>query len=376
LLIKGQVKLDKRTKDLAKRLKPGDIALICHKDIDGTAAEMLVRAKVRAVVNATKSCTGHYPNLGPQVLVEAGIPLIDNAGDHLFNSLREGETIEIKDGVVMRHGEELARGEVLTAAKVSEMLESSKSNLGSVLEDFAKNTLSYVTNEKSLLLDPANLPEVETKINSRHTLVVVRGDSYKEDLAIIRSYIRDMKPVLIGVDGGADALIEMGLKPDLIIGEMDSVSNEALLSGAELVVHAYTNGEAPGLARLESLGLKAKVCSIPGTSEDLALLLAYEKGAELIVAVGTHTHLIDFLDKGRKGMSSTFLVRLKVGNRLVDARGVNNLYRAQPSFAYVWLLVLAATVVIFTVSALSPGAVEDLKSQLWHLWVRLRMWER
>lgn len=382
LQIKGTVRLDKRTKDLAKRLKPGDIALINHMDIDSTAARMLVEARVHAVINAARCCSGRYPNLGPRVLLEAGIPVLDNAGEDLFSKLREGDQIEIRNNCVCRGEEPLANGEVLTMEIAQQQLEDSKTNLGAELEKFAANTLSYVTKEKSLLLDPTNLPDVPTTINDRHVLVVVRGESYKEDLAIIRTYIREVKPVLIGVDGGADAIVEMGLKPDIIIGDMDSVTDSTLKCGAELIVHAYTNGKAPGLPRVEALGLKPQVCAVPGTSEDLALLLAYEKGAELIVAVGTHSHMIDFLDKGRKGMSSTFLVRLKVGSKLVDAKGVSKLYRAQPSMRYVGVLALAAFVTLFTVIALSPMVqdriqilAEDLRAQWWQLYAKLRPWE-
>ena len=380
--LKGTVRLDRKTKALARRLKCGDIALIDHEDIDGTAARMLVEANVRAVINASKSCSGRYPNLGPRVLLEAGIPIIDNAGDDLFKGLREGEQIEIRNGAVCRGGDTLAKGEELTRERVEVLLEEAKANLGSELAKFAENTLSYVTKESSLLLDPAALPDVKTVINTRHALVVVRGESYKEDLAIIRAYIRDVKPVLIGVDGGADALIEMGLKPDIIIGDMDSVSDNALKCGAEIIVHAYSNGKAPGLPRVQELGLDALVCDVPGTSEDLALLLAYEKGAELIVAVGTHSHLVDFLDKGRKGMSSTFLVRLKVGTRLVDAKGVSKLYHAQPSVRYVGVLALAALVVVFTIMAVSPSMqdrihsmITDIRAQGWQLYTKLRPWE-
>jgi len=374
LRIRGTVRLDRRTKNLAKRLKPGDIALIDHEDIDSTAALMLVEAKAQAVINAAKCCSGRYPNLGPRVLLEAGIPIVDNVGAALLEGLREGETIEIADGVITRSGgDEIARGEELTPAKAEKLLEQSKKNLGAELEKFAENTLTYVTKEKSLLLDPTNLPDVNVQINGRHVLVVVRGESYKEDLAIIRTYIRDMKPVLIGVDGGADALVELGLKPDIIIGDMDSVSDSTLACGAELIVHAYTSGKAPGLPRVEQLGLPAKVCAVPGTSEDLALLLAYEKGAELIAAVGTHSHLIDFLDKGRKGMSSTFLVRLKVGNRLVDAKGVSKLYHAQPSMKYVGVLALAALAALFAVIALSPTIQDRVHGMMNHL--NARYWE-
>jgi uncharacterized membrane-anchored protein len=382
LHVHGVARLDKRTKNLVKRLKPGDIAVIDHEDIDSTAAQMLVQARPAAVVNAARSCSGRYPNIGPRVLLEGGIPVIDAVGKSVFEQLREGDRVEIREDKIFRGGELIATGTVLTADQVNELIEKARGNLETILAEFAENTLSYVRQEKSLLLDPANLPEVRTPISNRHALVVVRGEGYKEDLAMIRGYIRDVKPVLIGVDGGADALVEMGFKPDIIVGDMDSVSDQTLRCGAELIVHAYTNGNAPGLARLRELGLQAQICPIPGTSEDLALLLAYEKGAELIVAVGTHSHLIDFLDKGRKGMSSTFLVRLRVGNRLVDAKGVSKLYRPQPSLRYVGVLALAALVVIATVVALSPAAQErvqtmlqDYRAQFWEIYARLRPWE-
>jgi len=383
LRVQATVRLDKKTKNLVKRLKPGEIALIDHADIDSTAAQMLVDARVRAVINVAKSCSGRYPNLGPRVLLDAGIPVIDCTDVDLFKGIKDGEKLEIEDGSIRRNGEEIATGELLTDSRVNELLETAKKNLGHELELFAENTLSYVTREKSLLLDPAALPDVRTPINNRHALVVVRGEGYKEDLAIIRTYIRDVKPVLIGVDGGADALIDIGLTPDIIIGDMDSVSDRALKCGAEIIVHAYSDGRAPGLERVDKMGLSAAVCSVPGTSEDIALLLAYEKGAEMIVAVGTHSHLVDFLDKGRKGMSSTFLVRLKVGNRLVDAKGVSKLYRIHPSGRHVLALALAALVAIVTIIAFSPAVQEqirsmadDVRSRLWHLWVTHRMWEK
>lgn len=377
--ISGQVKLDKRTKNLVKRLKPGDIAVIDHEDIDSTAALMLVGAKVGAVVNAAKSSSGRYPNLGPSVLIEAGIPLVDDVGDDLFKGLKEGETIEIVDGSICRNGNPILRGEVLDKERVADLLDRAKEHLGEELEKFAENTLSYVTREKSLLLDPTNLPDVGTIFAGRHALVVVRGEGYQQDLATIRTYVRDVRPVLIGVDGGADAIIEIGMKPDIIVGDMDSVSDAALKSGAEIIVHAYADGRAPGLPRVEGLGLSAHICSVPGTSEDLALLLAYEKGAELIVAVGTHSHLVDFLDKGRRGMSSTFLVRLKVGHRLVDAKGVSKLYLAQPKARVIGVLVLAALVLLFTVIAVSPDIQDRVRTAATELWwkayMNLRVWE-
>ena len=361
--IRGTVRLDKRTKNLAKRMKRGEIAIIDHEDLDGTSAEMLVERQVGAVVNVAPSISGRYPNTGPQILLKAGIPILDAVGDGLFNGLKEGEAVELDGAILRRAGTELVRGDLLTQKKVKERMEAAKLNLGNELEAFARNTLSYVSQEKGLLLDPTNFPRIDTNIAGRHALIVVRGESYKEDLAIIRTYLRDVKPVLIGVDGGADALLDLGFRPDIIIGDMDSVSDRALKCGAEIIVHTYPDSSrvSPGLERVRKLGVEHKAIAASGTSEDVAMLLAYDKGAELIVAVGTHSHLVDFLDKGRKGMSSTFLVRLRVGSRLVDAKGVSRLYVRKPlAVRDVLLISVAAAVVFLALVALSPSAGERL----------------
>ncbi len=380
--IKGIIRSDKRTKNLGKRLHRGDIAIIDHKDIDGVSADILIDARVRAVVNASQSCSGRYPNTGPRKLLEAGIIVIDNTGQDVFTKIKEGEEAEIEDSNIYSGKEIISSGSVLTEEYVAEQFETAKANLGIELEKFAENTLTYLAKEKDVFVDPSNLPKTRTNLSGKHVLVVVRGENYKEDLSMIRSYIREVKPVLIGVDGGADAIVELGLKPDIIVGDMDSVSDKNLASGAELIVQSYADGRAPGMDRLNRLGLSASVCAVPGTSEDLALLLAYEHGAEMIVAVGTHSHLVDFLDKGRKGMSSTFLVRLKVGHKLVDARGVSKLYRAHAGVGYIAFIALAAFVVLFVVIGLSPTVqervgfmMEDARSQMWHLYTKMKIWQ-
>lgn len=384
-VVSGTIRLDKRTKNLAKRLRWGEIALIDHMDIDSVSAQMLIDRHVAAVVNANRSISGRYPNAGPKMLLDAGIPILDDVGKEVFERLREGDAVEISDCELRADGGVICSGRVLTSDLVEELLEGSKLNLDSELERFAENTLNYVLKEKSLLLDETSLPSLDTRIGGKHVLIVVRGDGYKEDLASLHAYINEIKPVLIAVDGGADALLEIGHKPHIIVGDMDSVSDEALRSGAEIVVHTYADPSrrAPGIDRLKELGIDAKLAGVPGTSEDVAMLLAYENGAELIVAVGTHSNLVDFLDKGRQGMSSTFLVRLKVGSRLVDARGASKLYQGKPSARYAVVLALAAVLALVTVVAFSPGVQDQIRlftiehrSRLWDLWVQLRLWER
>jgi uncharacterized membrane-anchored protein len=353
--VTGPVRKDKRTKNLVKRLRPGDVAVIDHLDLDRVAAETLVERRPVAVVNAASSISGRYPNPGPMIVLEAGIPMLDAAGQAVFE-LREGEQVRIDEhGAVLRGGTEVARGEWLAPQDVRKRVDDAKDNLASALEDFTLNTLSYVRRDRDLLLEGLDLPPLRTSLRDRHVLVVVRGHDYKKDLVTLRGYISEFRPVLIGVDGGADALLEAGYKPDIILGDMDSVTNEALACGAELVVHAYPDGRAPGRERVERLGLDALVLPGAGTSEDMAMLLAYEADCDLIVAVGTHASMIDFLDKGRAGMASTFLVRLKVGTKLVDAKGVNRLYRVGVRRADLLVLVAAALVAMLVASVLSAS---------------------
>jgi uncharacterized membrane-anchored protein len=355
------------------RIQPGEIAVIDHEDIDRMAAEALVQRKVAAVVNASRSSTGRYPNLGPLLLCSAGIPVIDEVGKQIM-SVTEGQRLVIDEGHVYTGNgggtQEIARGHVLELEEVEKALDVAKQSITIELERFAENTIGYIKDERDVLLEASRLPDVVTDFHGRHVLVVVRGYDHKEDLSALGAYVREVKPLLVAVDGGADALMDVGLKPDMIIGDMDSVTTEALLSGAELVVHAYSGGSAPGLERLEALGLPSVRFEATGTSEDIAMLLAYEKGAELIVAVGTHANMIEFMDKGRKGMASTFLTRLRVGPILVDAKGVSRLYRGRVRTSDLLLLVGAAVLAMVIVIALSD--VMRLEIEVW--WLKLQQW--
>lgn len=346
-VVVGSARVDRRTKALVTRLGPADIAIIDHEDLDRVAAETLVGAAPLAVINASASLSGRYPNIGPLALTEAGIPLIDAAGPGVM-AIAEGAEITIEGGRVLVDGVEVASGERQSTELLLDGIDDAKATMGAELERFAENTLSYIQAEGHLLVDEPEVPDVVgLDFHGRHVLIVVRGIGYKEDLEILRrsGYLSEQKPLLIGVDGGADALLEIGQKPDLIIGDFDSVSERALRSGARLVVHGYRDGGAPGGKRLEDMGLDYEVYGSEGTSEDIAMLLAYEKGCELIVAVGTHNSMVEFLDKGRAGMASTFLVRLKVGPLLVDAKGVSRLYKHTIRGRDLVFMVLAA---IFT----------------------------
>jgi uncharacterized membrane-anchored protein len=352
--VTGSARLDRRTKNLTKRLRPGDIAIIDHVDLDRVSAEALVACQVAAVANVAPSISGRYPNLGPEILVRAGIPLVDVVDVEVFTRLDEGDQIRIDDGVLYRGDTAIAAGKVLDADSVDAAMADARAGLSAQLEAFTANTMEYLRRERDLLLDGVGVPDIETDLEDRHVLLVVRGYDYRSDLDALRPYIREYRPVLVGVDGGADALVEAGYRPDLIVGDMDSVSDKTLRGGAEIVVHAYRDGHAPGLERLERLGVRAVVFPATGTSEDVAMLLADSKGASLIVAVGSHATLVEFLDKGRSGMASTFLTRLRVGPKLVDAKGVSRLYSSRVRTWQLVMLVFAGMLALFVAVAATP----------------------
>ncbi len=364
----GNAKLDRRTKDLVKRLSADDIAIIDHTDLDRVSAEELLESGVRVVVNVAPSQSGRFPNPGPLTLVRGGIRLIDAPGADLFESVNEGELLTVRGAGLYRNGTCLAAGKVLDEKQLEAMLAEQRGRVTEALEAFAENTMRYLREEGKLLAEGIDFPPLKTRFRDRHALVVARGPGYKRDLRMVESYVRAYKPVLIAVDGGADALREAGLKPDVIVGDMDSVSDEALRCGAELLVHGYRDGPAPGEARAEQLGVPYEVVRATGISEDLALLLAYEKGSELIVAVGTHFNLIEFLERNRAGMSSTFITRLKVGEVLIDAKGVSRLASRRVGIWPLIFFALAALGAIAVAIAVSPA----LRHLIEYLALRLR----
>ena len=359
--VRGTLRIDGRTKALTKRLKSGDIAIIDHQDIDRVSAEALLACKPVAVINAASSITGRYPNLGPEILVDAGVPLVDSVGKDVMLELKDGQSARL-DGDTLYVGDVVvAKGTLFDHDIVNAAMTEARAGLAVQLEAFAANTMEYLRRERELLLDGVGVPDITTVLDGRHALVVVRGYHYKDDLQMLRSYIREYRPVLIGVDGGADALLEAGHRPHLIVGDMDSVSDATLRCGAEIVVHAYRDGRAPGLERVRKLGLDSVVFPATGTSEDVAMLLADDKGASLIVTVGTHATLVEFLDKGRSGMASTFLTRLRVGGKLVDAKGVSRLYRSRISNLSLGVMLLVGLFALFVALASTPAGTTMLQ---------------
>jgi uncharacterized membrane-anchored protein len=364
----GAARLGKRTKRLVKRLGAGDVAIIDHADVDRVSAEDLVASGVRCVVNVAASSSGRYPNQGPLILVQGGVHLVDLLDASLFEELKDGDHIVVRGGAVIA-GDRRWEGRVLDEESVLREHEASRQKIGQALEAFAENTMTHVLDERELLAGRIDLPDFDTDLRDRPALIVVRGVDHQKDLRILRPYVRDTKPVLIAVDGGADAILDEGFTPDLIVGDMDSASDRALRSGAELVVHAYPDGRAPGRDRLDRLGLPYKVVPAPATSEDVAMLIAAEKGAELIVMVGSHFNLVEFLDKNRRGMSSTFLTRLRIGEILVDAKGVSRLYRPSAGRGPILAVTAAAfaTFVVVVVASPNLGPFLDL------VWLKIQV---
>src|SRR5436190_1338761 len=350
----GPARLDRRTKHLARRLSADDIAIVDHTDLDRVSAEELLEAGVRVVVNVAPSQTGRFPNPGPLLLVRGGVRLIDVPGADLFDQVGDGELLTVRGGGLYRNGTCLASGRPLEADESATALAEQQERVTEAVESFADNTMRYLREEGRFLSEGIAFPALQTRFRDRHALVVARGPGHKRDLRIVRPYIRDFKPVLVGVDGGADALLEAGYKPHVIVGDMDSVSDKALRGRAEKVVHAYPDGAAPGRQRVEELGLDFQEVRAPGISEDVALLLAYEKGAELIVAVGTHFNLIEFLERNRAGMSSTFVTRLKVGEILIDAKGVSRLVSRRVGLMPLVLFALTGLAAVVVAIAASP----------------------
>jgi uncharacterized membrane-anchored protein len=372
-IVEGSVRPGRKTKLLVKHLVRGDIALIDHLDIDRVSAEELIAAGAVAVLNCSRSSSGTYPNLGPQLLVEAGILLLDLPDGALCEQVSDGDPVVISvsdatgagaTGEVLRRGELLARGDVLDLARISAETELRRREIGEALERFANNTIEHMREERELLAGRIQLPRFGTDFRDRSTLVVVRGVGHQRDLRALRPFIRDMRPLLVAVDGGADALLEAGLSPDMIVGDMDSAGEPALRCGAELVVHSYPDGRAPGRHRLEELGLPFKLVPAPGTSQDVAMLIAAEKGARLIVSVGSQFNLVEFLDRNRKGMSSTFLTRLRIGEILVDAKGVSRLYHPRPGLTPLLVVIAAGLIAMVAVVWMTP-ALRDVAELLW-----------
>jgi uncharacterized membrane-anchored protein len=365
------VRVAPRTKSLLHRCRPGDAVLVCHPDMDAVAAEALAEAGVRAVLNTGPFLTGRYPARGAAVLLSAGVQLVEGLGEESLQRIADGDTIEIEGGEVRRGAAVVARGRALAKADLASRLRAAERGLDDRLPAFVENTLVHALREADRILGPLPDPPCDLGLRDRPAVIVARGPGFQADLAMLLPYIRAERPQLVAVDGGATALRRLGLRPALIVGDMDSVDDATLAACPLRVAHAYPDGSSPGYERCRTLGLPAWRLPAPGTSEDLALRLCYEAGARPMVLVGGHTGLTDFLDKGRAGMGSTLLVRLKVGHALIDAKGAGLLYRPRRAGRWAWLMAAAATIPAALVCWLEPATRALLA--LWAIELRMRL---
>jgi uncharacterized membrane-anchored protein len=372
--VTGVARVDRRTGDLLKRIGPGDIVVLDQLDLDRATADALVHAGVAGVVNASPSISGRFPNLGPELLVEAGIPLIDGVGVHALREIREGSRLRLHAGVVYSGTDEVAKGTQQSAETIADQMIEAKAGMSAQLEAFSANTIEFLRRERTLILDGIGVPELKLPIKGRQVLVVAPGADHVDDLKQLKRYIAEHRPVLMGVEGGAEAVQAAGYKVDIIVGDPDKISTETLTGGADVVVPAQPDGHAPGLERIQDLGIGAVTFPASGNAEDLALLLADAHGATLIVTVGFQATLREFLDSGRSGSNpSTFLTRLKLGSKLMDGKAVANLHRSRVSTPAIVLLVVAALVAVAAGLAVS-GVGHTYVDWAVHTWQDFVTW--
>jgi uncharacterized membrane-anchored protein len=363
--VTGTARVDRRTSALLPRLRPGDIAVVDHLDLDRSTAQALVDRGVRGVVNAAPAISGRYPNLGPEILVEAGVLLVDDVGVEVLSRVKDGARVRIDGGSVYVGESPVASGRLLGPDDVLSLMEDARQGVATQLQSFTHNTTEFLRRDPGLLLHGHGVPELATRIQGRPVVVVVHGFDYRDDLRRLKPFIREQKPVLVGVDSGADALLEAGYRPDIVVvgeqglggsgdGHSRVVSDKALRHAREVVLHADRSGRVVGADRLERVGVRAKEVAANGLSEDVALLVADSRGASVIVTVGTHATLDEFLDRHRAGLAGTFLTRLRVGPKLVDARGVPQLYAGRVRTWHLALLVLAGLIAVLAAVVTTP----------------------
>ena len=368
----GVARVDRRTGDLLRRVSQGDIVVLDQLDLDRSTADALVRAAVGGVVNASPSISGRFPNLGPEVLVGAGIPLIDGVGQDALREIKEGSKLRLHDGTVFVGEREVAQGTRQTKESVADQMVEAKAGMSAQLEAFSANTMEFLRRERTMILEGIGVPQLTTIMKDRQVLVVAPGHEHVADLKLLKRYLGEHRPILIGVESGADSLREAGYKPDIIVGDPNGITTETLRSGAEVVVPAHPDGHAPGLGRIQDLGIGAVTFPASGNAEDLALIIADTHDATLVVTVGFQATLREFLDRGRSGSNpSTFLTRLKLGSKLVDGKAVAALHRSRVSVAAIVLLVMAAMVAIAAAVAVSGvgAAYSDWIIETWNSFV-------
>ncbi len=372
--ISGIARIDKNTKRLLSRVGPGDIVILDEVDLDRITADALVAADVLAVVNASTSISGRFPNLGPELLAASGITLIDDVGVEVFQRIKDGAKIRVDEGGLYSGERRLAKGTELGEREIADLMIDAKAGLVDHLEAFSGNTIEFIRSESPLLIDGVGVPDVDVRIEGRHVVVVADGPDHALDLKRLKPFIKEYQPIMVGVDGGADTLMAMGYRPDLIVGDPEGMKSATLKSGAQVVLPADPDGHAPGLERIQDLGIGAMTFPAAGSAADLALLLVDHHDAALIVTVGHPASIDEFFDRSlRESNPSTFLTRLKVGAKLVDAKAVATLYRSRVSGVAIALLILAALVAV-VVAVMMSSSGNEVADWIVDQWNRLTDW--
>jgi uncharacterized membrane-anchored protein len=355
----GTARVDRDIERLLRRVRPGDIAVLDVLDLDRITADALVDAEIAAVINASQSVSGRYPNQGPEVLVANGVTLIDETGPDVFKKIKDGAKVRLHNGGVYSGDRRLIRGTERTDEEITDMMQEAKSGLVAHLEAFAGNTIEFIRSESPLLIDGIGIPDVDIELRRRHVVVVADEEDATDDLKRLKPFIKEYQPVLIGVNSGADVLLKAGYRPQLIVGDPSNLSAEVLKSGAQVVLPADADGHAPGLERIQDLGVGAMTFPAAGSPADLALLLADHHGASLLVIAGQRANIETFFDRTRQDSNpSTFLTRLRVGEKVVDAKAVATLYHNRISGGAIALLIL--TMLIAVIAALWVSRTDTL----------------
>ncbi|MDT5086050.1 MAG: hypothetical protein QOJ61_3093 [Mycobacterium sp.] len=370
----GTARVDRDIDRLLRRVCPGDIVVLDVLDLDRITADALVDAEIAAVVNASPSVSGRYPNLGPEVLVANGVTLIDETGPDVFKKIKDGAKVRLHNGGVYSGDRRLILGTERTDEEIADLMQEAKSGLVSHLEAFAGNTIEFIRSESPLLIDGIGIPDVDVDLRRRHVVVVADEDDATEDLKRLKPFIKEYQPVLIGVGAGADVFRKAGYRPQLIVGDPSTLSTEVLKCGAQVVLPADADGHAPGLERIQDLGVGAMTFPAAGSPADLALLLADHHGAALLVIAGQRANIETFFDRTRQHSNpSTFLTRLRIGEKVVDAKAVATLYHNRISGGAVALLIL--TMLIAVIVALWVSRTDTLVLHwLVEYWDRLSVW--
>lgn len=352
----GTARVDRRTQALLSRLRPGDIAVLDHLDLDRATAQALVDAEVAAVVNASACISGRYPNLGPEVLTDAGVLILDRTEAAL--QIKDGTRVRIHEDVVWIGEEPVAHGRELDGDAVRRQLEQAREQMVVQLETLTHNSTEFLRREQDLLLHGRGLPGVGVAIEGRPVVVVVDGADVATELRAIRRFVAERRPVLIGVDRGADALVAAGLTPDIVVvdvhGEDRNRAKGSVLKTAREVVVRLERGAPMPVENFERMGVRPQRLETSATAEDAALLLAHAHGASVIVGVGLHATITDFLDRQRAGLASTYLTRLSVGDLLVDASAVPTLYSGRVRPRHVFLVLLLGLVALAVAVSVTP----------------------